>query len=204
METKFVSINTLICKSIWFCQRPTWNPTESRIRDVSRQLNVLHQAASCFTLQIHKYKPKLYLIALTKRCFSQMHSFAYQVRFDGWLTWNPAESPVCDVSRQLNVLHQAASYFGWYDIRVIAIHVQAPMDYPTGSADEEMEQLMDLIHREMYGNESSFDQELADPMRSSEETKLSEVRASSVVRAKTYCKGGLHFEPNFSISTAPD
>ncbi|KAG5444553.1 hypothetical protein CSKR_108085 [Clonorchis sinensis] len=25
------------------------------------------------------------------------------------LIWNPAESPVCDVSRQLNVLHQAAS-----------------------------------------------------------------------------------------------
>ncbi|GAA52620.1 hypothetical protein CLF_108462 [Clonorchis sinensis] len=48
----------------------------------------------------------------------------------------------------------------------------SPMDYPTGSADEEMEQLMDLIHREMYGNESSFDQELADPMRSSEETKV--------------------------------
>ncbi|KER25283.1 LOW QUALITY PROTEIN: hypothetical protein T265_14235 [Opisthorchis viverrini] len=39
------------------------------------------------------------------------------------LTWNPAESLVCDVSRQLNVLHQAASCFSRYDIRDIAIHV---------------------------------------------------------------------------------
>ncbi|KAG5441014.1 Ras-specific guanine nucleotide-releasing factor 2 [Clonorchis sinensis] len=39
------------------------------------------------------------------------------------LTWNPAESPVCDVFRQLNVLHQAASCSSCYDIRDIAIHV---------------------------------------------------------------------------------
>ncbi|KAG5452448.1 hypothetical protein CSKR_112878 [Clonorchis sinensis] len=39
------------------------------------------------------------------------------------LTWNPVESPVCDVSRQLNVLHQAASCSTGYDIRDIAIHV---------------------------------------------------------------------------------
>ncbi|KER26610.1 hypothetical protein T265_06183 [Opisthorchis viverrini] len=45
------------------------------------------------------------------------------------------------------------------------------MDYPAGSADEEMEQLMDLIHREIYGDESSFEQELADLMRSNQETK---------------------------------
>ncbi|KAG5449371.1 hypothetical protein CSKR_101183 [Clonorchis sinensis] len=39
--------NTLICKSIWFCERRTWNAAESPVCDVSRQLNVLHQAASC-------------------------------------------------------------------------------------------------------------------------------------------------------------
>ncbi|KAG5444300.1 hypothetical protein CSKR_105015, partial [Clonorchis sinensis] len=38
---------TLICKSVWFCERLTWNPAESPVFDVSRQLNVLHQAASC-------------------------------------------------------------------------------------------------------------------------------------------------------------
>ncbi|KER25288.1 LOW QUALITY PROTEIN: hypothetical protein T265_14237 [Opisthorchis viverrini] len=38
------------------------------------------------------------------------------------LTWNPAESIVCDVLRQLNVLHHAASCFNRYDIRDIAIH----------------------------------------------------------------------------------
>ncbi|KAG5447311.1 hypothetical protein CSKR_110158 [Clonorchis sinensis] len=35
------SRNTLICKSIWFCERLTWNPAESPVFDVSRQLNVL-------------------------------------------------------------------------------------------------------------------------------------------------------------------
>ncbi|KAG5443473.1 hypothetical protein CSKR_101031 [Clonorchis sinensis] len=42
-----IAVNTLICKSIWFCERLTWNPAESPVFDVSRQLNVLHQAASC-------------------------------------------------------------------------------------------------------------------------------------------------------------
>ncbi|KAG5445639.1 hypothetical protein CSKR_104830, partial [Clonorchis sinensis] len=42
------------------------------------------------------------------------------------LTWNPAESPVCDVFRQLNVLHQAASCSSCYDIRDIVIHAQSP------------------------------------------------------------------------------
>ncbi|KER31930.1 LOW QUALITY PROTEIN: hypothetical protein T265_12885 [Opisthorchis viverrini] len=39
------------------------------------------------------------------------------------LTWNPAESLVYDVFRQLNVVHQAASCFSRYDIRDIAIHI---------------------------------------------------------------------------------
>ncbi|KAG5454327.1 hypothetical protein CSKR_109220, partial [Clonorchis sinensis] len=38
---------TPICKSIWFCERLIWNPAKSLVCDVSRQLNVLHQAASC-------------------------------------------------------------------------------------------------------------------------------------------------------------
>ncbi|KAG5445290.1 hypothetical protein CSKR_107347 [Clonorchis sinensis] len=38
---------TLICKQIWSCERITWNPAESLVCDVSRQLNVLHQAALC-------------------------------------------------------------------------------------------------------------------------------------------------------------
>ncbi|KAG5442536.1 hypothetical protein CSKR_108731, partial [Clonorchis sinensis] len=55
--------------------------------------------------------------------FREIHSFAYQFGFCERLTWNPAESPVCDVFRQLNVLHQAASCSSCYDIRDIAIHV---------------------------------------------------------------------------------
>ncbi|KAG5450860.1 hypothetical protein CSKR_110138 [Clonorchis sinensis] len=41
--------NSLICKQIWFCERFTRKPAESLVCDVSRQLNVLHQTASCFT-----------------------------------------------------------------------------------------------------------------------------------------------------------
>ncbi|KAG5450099.1 hypothetical protein CSKR_102232 [Clonorchis sinensis] len=56
-------------------------------------------------------------------CFREINSFAYQFGFCERLTWNPAESPVCDVFRQLNVLHQAASCSSCYDIPDIAIHV---------------------------------------------------------------------------------
>ncbi|KAG5441312.1 hypothetical protein CSKR_113672 [Clonorchis sinensis] len=42
-----ISRNTLIRKAIWFCERLTWNQAESLVCDVFRQLNVLHQAASC-------------------------------------------------------------------------------------------------------------------------------------------------------------
>ncbi|KER27811.1 hypothetical protein T265_05230 [Opisthorchis viverrini] len=41
--------NTLIYKQIWFCERLTWNPAEFFVYDVSAQLNVLHQDASCFS-----------------------------------------------------------------------------------------------------------------------------------------------------------
>ncbi|KER27014.1 LOW QUALITY PROTEIN: hypothetical protein T265_13889 [Opisthorchis viverrini] len=46
-----------------------------------------------------------------------------QIWFRERLTWDPAEALVCDVFRQLNVLHQATSCLGSYDIRDFAIHV---------------------------------------------------------------------------------
>ncbi|KAG5443318.1 hypothetical protein CSKR_107290 [Clonorchis sinensis] len=52
----------------------------------------------------------------------EIQSFANQFGFCERLTWNPAESPVCGVFRQLNVLHQTASCSSCYDIRDIAIH----------------------------------------------------------------------------------
>ncbi|KAG5441400.1 hypothetical protein CSKR_111748, partial [Clonorchis sinensis] len=54
--------------------------------------------------------------------FREIHSFANQFGFCERLTGNPAQSPVFDVSRQLNVLHQAASCSSCCDIRDIAIH----------------------------------------------------------------------------------
>ncbi|KAG5453607.1 hypothetical protein CSKR_109559 [Clonorchis sinensis] len=44
------SRNTLICKSSWFCEGLTSKPAGSPVCDVFRQLNVLHQAASCLPL----------------------------------------------------------------------------------------------------------------------------------------------------------
>ncbi|KER29642.1 hypothetical protein T265_13314, partial [Opisthorchis viverrini] len=41
--------NTLVCKQIWFCERPTWNIAESLVCDVPRQLNMLHQVATCLS-----------------------------------------------------------------------------------------------------------------------------------------------------------
>ncbi|KER25636.1 hypothetical protein T265_06927 [Opisthorchis viverrini] len=54
---------------------------------------------------------------------SEIGSFASKYGFDGKPTWIPAESLVCDVSRQLNVLHQVASCPSRYDIRDITIHI---------------------------------------------------------------------------------
>ncbi|KER28886.1 hypothetical protein T265_04354 [Opisthorchis viverrini] len=49
-QTKAVSYrNTHIFKQIWFCERLNCNPAESLVCDVSEQLNVLHQTASCFS-----------------------------------------------------------------------------------------------------------------------------------------------------------
>ncbi|KAG5442597.1 hypothetical protein CSKR_114383 [Clonorchis sinensis] len=44
-EVAGARLNTNL-ESIWFCERLTWNPAESPVCDVSRQLSVLHQAAS--------------------------------------------------------------------------------------------------------------------------------------------------------------
>ncbi|KAG5454287.1 hypothetical protein CSKR_106549, partial [Clonorchis sinensis] len=136
------------------------------------QLNVLHQAASCFSCQdnrdiaIHDILSHVSLLLLqciwsylvagfadalvasnfrltlqadagichvrvvpsfrkgkNKVFLPETHSFANQFGFRGGLIWNPAESPVCDISRQLNVLHQAAPCSSCYDIRYISIHV---------------------------------------------------------------------------------
>ncbi|KAG5449641.1 hypothetical protein CSKR_104126, partial [Clonorchis sinensis] len=204
LRENFPSINTLNCKSIRFCERLTWNPAESPVCDDSRQLNVLHQAASCCScydipdIAIHVYSssdrrsPRIsvnltfylnpnwtdfdkytqlqinLILRETRLEPKQAAKFYHQLLFmptrmpasgtSSWfrnktlvrrnlrtpfgvperrlswihlneigcyrntlickqiwfyerLTWNPAESPVCDVSRQLNVLHQAASCF---------------------------------------------------------------------------------------------
>ncbi|KAG5450018.1 hypothetical protein CSKR_103251, partial [Clonorchis sinensis] len=48
------SRNTLICKSIWFCERLTWNPAESPVFDVSRLCQLEHEAAWCSTFSCLK------------------------------------------------------------------------------------------------------------------------------------------------------
>ncbi|KAG5442004.1 hypothetical protein CSKR_106956 [Clonorchis sinensis] len=65
-------------------------------------------------------------IDLQMSIFLENSSICVQVehKFFERLTWDPAESPVCDVSRQLNVLHQVTSCFSRYDIREIGIYVQ--------------------------------------------------------------------------------
>ncbi|KAG5449686.1 Actin-1 [Clonorchis sinensis] len=52
-----ISINALICKSVWFCERLTWNPAESLVGDVSRQLNVLHQVAEHSSTAHDRFRP---------------------------------------------------------------------------------------------------------------------------------------------------
>ncbi|KAG5451058.1 hypothetical protein CSKR_105595 [Clonorchis sinensis] len=59
----------------------------------------------------------------TKSNFREINSFVNHFGFCERLTWNPAESPLFDVSRQLNVLHQAASFSSCYNIRDITMHV---------------------------------------------------------------------------------
>ncbi|KAG5453038.1 hypothetical protein CSKR_107543 [Clonorchis sinensis] len=66
---------------------------------------------------------RLSLASTRKRCNQQKTFICKQIWFFERLTWNLAESPVRDVSRQLNVLQQAASCSSCYDIRDIAIHV---------------------------------------------------------------------------------
>ncbi|KAG5441923.1 hypothetical protein CSKR_106368 [Clonorchis sinensis] len=148
-------------------QRLTWKPAEFLVCDVSRQLNVLHQSASCFScsdirdIAIHKVHgsnptsasrlplsrlgqpdsiPALVLpsggmaarhrkgVTAKTGCnfFSRNTLICESIWLCQRLIWNPAESRVFDVSRQLNVLHQAASCSSCYDIRDIAIHAQSP------------------------------------------------------------------------------
>ncbi|KER25217.1 hypothetical protein T265_07317 [Opisthorchis viverrini] len=150
LETKLHEISecTLTCKLIWFFERLIWNPAECLVCDVLRQLNVLHQAASCFgrydirRIAIHvaenpstahdRFRPiwgssgmRSPLRTSQTRDSAGFHNLlsCKLIWFFERLIWNPAECLVCDVLRQLNVLHQAASCFGRYDIRRIAIHV---------------------------------------------------------------------------------
>ncbi|KER30000.1 hypothetical protein T265_13267, partial [Opisthorchis viverrini] len=73
------------------------------------------------------------------------------------LTWNPAESLVCDVSRQLNVVHQAVSCFSHYDLRDIAVHV------PSTSFRQPYVLLETKLHKisEMHSSGNKFGSELA-------------------------------------------
>ncbi|KER20673.1 LOW QUALITY PROTEIN: hypothetical protein T265_15260 [Opisthorchis viverrini] len=150
-----ISEYTLICKLMWFLfERLTWNPAESLGCDVSRQMNALHQATSCFS-HYDIRDIAILLIRLPKIRRQPMTGLAlfgaHQAQSPGFrqpyalletklhemseytlicklmwflferLTWNPAESLGCDVSRQMNALHQATSCFSHYDIRDIAI-----------------------------------------------------------------------------------
>ncbi|KAG5447285.1 hypothetical protein CSKR_106186 [Clonorchis sinensis] len=78
----------------------------------------IHVTLYAYMDLVEQYTAKIYT-----SFFREIHSSANQFGFCERLTWNPAESLVCDVSRQLNVLHQAASCSSCYDIRDIAIHV---------------------------------------------------------------------------------
>ncbi|KER30109.1 hypothetical protein T265_03375 [Opisthorchis viverrini] len=190
---------TLICKLIWFFERLIWNPAESLICDVLRQLNVLRQVSSCFScydirgIAIHVYICNVLLMRLLKIRRQPTTGFAlFGARQLGTVPgfpstlFTPPTSPADigsydkgdslprlhtlksvksrspripftkiqvdaletkfqqthylsgmevyqlssklslaenrDVLGQLNVLHQAASYLSWYDIRVITKH----------------------------------------------------------------------------------
>ncbi|KAG5452511.1 hypothetical protein CSKR_103316, partial [Clonorchis sinensis] len=103
--------NTLNCKSIWFCERLTWNPAESPVFDVSRQLNVLHQAASCSSCY-DMHDTCIYVAGNPSTAHDRSRPswdssvglssintlICKSIWFCERLTGNPAESPVCDVS----------------------------------------------------------------------------------------------------------
>ncbi|KER31788.1 hypothetical protein T265_12909, partial [Opisthorchis viverrini] len=88
------------------------------------QLNVLYQAASCFSrydnrdIAIHVYPSNALLISEKRIC--------KQIWFCERLTWNIAQSIAYGVFKQLNVLHQAAPCFRRYDIRNITIRTCIP------------------------------------------------------------------------------
>ncbi|KER27413.1 hypothetical protein T265_05520 [Opisthorchis viverrini] len=85
-ETRIFREYTLICKLLWFFERPTWNPDESLVCDVLRQLNVLHQVASCFSrydiryIAIHVYLCNVLLIRLMKIRRQPTTGFALPLR----------------------------------------------------------------------------------------------------------------------------
>ncbi|KAG5453516.1 hypothetical protein CSKR_112261 [Clonorchis sinensis] len=86
------------------------------------------QAASCFSW----YDIRDITIYFHKGNYSQeIPSSANQFGFCERLTWNPAESLVCDDFRQLNVLHQAASCSSWWKLGDCA-YLMSPKKGETG------------------------------------------------------------------------
>ncbi|KAG5454955.1 hypothetical protein CSKR_105891 [Clonorchis sinensis] len=72
--------NTLICKQIWFFERLTWNPAESSVLNVSRQVNVLHKAApvaTIFEISRYMYIRNALLIRLLKILRQPTTGFAF-------------------------------------------------------------------------------------------------------------------------------
>ncbi|KAG5446399.1 hypothetical protein CSKR_113274 [Clonorchis sinensis] len=120
----------LVCKRVYFTNvhsalaMQTWK-------------NVKKQQNDALDLFIKNSEPYTDVYPVGKsRNFSM---FDYCARVEGLtelhthlqtLTWNPAESLVYDVSRRLKVLHRAASRFSCYDIRDMAIEVQAEFYVP--------------------------------------------------------------------------
>ncbi|KAG5454716.1 hypothetical protein CSKR_104911 [Clonorchis sinensis] len=79
-----------------------------------------HMLFTAEAVSTHRFNPISVSKGKTTASTSEINSFCKQIWFCERLTWNQAESLVCDVSRQWKVLHQAASGFSCYDIRDIA------------------------------------------------------------------------------------
>ncbi|KAG5447402.1 hypothetical protein CSKR_110947 [Clonorchis sinensis] len=87
------------------------------------EIHIFQNFGPRFLIKIHFFSARHIGTSYHKFIYQRNKSICKQIYFCGRPTWNPAESLVYDVSKQLNVLHQAASCFSSYDIRDIAIHV---------------------------------------------------------------------------------
>ncbi|KAG5453593.1 hypothetical protein CSKR_109546 [Clonorchis sinensis] len=120
-EYCITSIHILICKQIWFCERLTGNPDESSVCGVSRQLNVLHQAALCFTAENSstandQFRPSwgssgrctprvsislMFYLNANSTVFREIHSSSHQA-------WRTDQQPTIKASRATS---QQCDYF---------------------------------------------------------------------------------------------